>query len=107
MRARDEGPLPAPFQVEMVDGGVTEVDRECPGLQAAEDRVAGRSHRLQADSPAIRRPLLQQTGGLGAMVLVHVDAGPRVPRRSRLWHLRSIAVGDFSLLETADTHYIT
>ena len=71
MRALDERPLPAAFQVEVIKGGIAEIDGERTRLETGEDRLALAAGGLQADTPAVGGPLFNQTRRLGKMTFRH------------------------------------
>src|SRR5262249_35971463 len=71
MRAFHERTLPAAFEVEVVEGGVAEIDGECCRFEACENRIARFLRGLQANAPAVCRALLDQAGGLGKTMIRH------------------------------------
>ncbi len=71
MRSRHESPLPAAFQVEVIERGVSEVDGKSTWLESGENRITVAVQGLQAHAPAVRRPLLDQTRCLGKMTVCH------------------------------------
>ena len=46
-------PLPAAFEVEVVDRGIAEIEREGAWLEAGENRVTSVPNRFQSDPPSI------------------------------------------------------
>ena len=53
VRAVDERPLPAPFEIEVIDRRIAKIERKRPLLEAGEDRISRRHNRFEADAPAV------------------------------------------------------
>ena len=73
MRTVYESSLPAAFQVEVVKGGVSEIEGECTGLESGEDCFAISLHAPKADPPAVGRPLFNQASRFGKMPFRHIS----------------------------------
>ena len=71
MRRLDVSPLPAAFEVEVVDRGVAKVEREGPLLETREDKSVGRPTPDKANPAAIQGAALKQARRLGLLGLGH------------------------------------
>ncbi len=92
MNVLDERPLPAPFEIEVIDRRIAKIEGKRPVLEAGENRISRRHNRFEADPPAVQRALFQQAGGLGGMVFGHEYSSSSKSLSTKRW--TSIIVRD-------------